>query len=277
MPELPEMQALAERLDELLRGATIERVLPLSFSSLRTYDPPASDLEGLKVHAVGRRGKYLDFRLGDLRMLIHLSQGGRIDVEETPKTTKPKGAVARFVFAEGPAVLVKEFGTERKAAWWVLPSGEEGPLHDLGPEAGSEEFALWAMEGDDKRRLNTALRDQKTVAGIGRGFSDDILHEARISPFAKLSSLSTEERQRLVDATEMVLQEATAKERTRTGGLPAKLGDRFTIHRRYGQPCPRCSTTLERVSYESHEIVYCPDCQTGGKILADRRMSRLLR
>lgn len=277
MPELPEMQALAERLDELLRGAKVKRILPLSFSSLRTYDPPAADLEGMPLQQVTRRGKYLVFRFGGAQLLVHLSQGGRIDVEPKPKATKPKGAVARFVFDDRPALLIKEFGTERKAAWWVLPLGEEGPLGDLGPEAASGEYVRWVMTSTDNRRLNTALRDQRTVAGIGRGLSDDILHAARVSPFAKLSGLTEEERRRLVEATEMVLKEALKKERKRTGGLPAKLGDRFTVHRRFGQPCPRCETTLERVSYESHEIAYCPGCQTEGKILADRRMSRLLR
>ncbi|MGI8774464.1 MAG: DNA-formamidopyrimidine glycosylase family protein [Actinomycetota bacterium] len=277
MPELPEMQALAERLDELLRGAKVKRVLPLSFSSLRTYDPPATDLEGMILQQVTKRGKYLVFRFEGAQLLVHLSQSGRVDVEPTPKATKPKGAVARFIFDDRPALLIKEFGTERKVAWWVLPLGEDGPLHDLGPEAGSEEYDRWVMTGTDNRRLNTALRDQRTVAGIGRGFSDDILHAARVSPFAKLSGLTEEERRRLVEATERVIEEALKKERKRTGGLPAKLGDRFTVHRRFGQPCPRCETTLERVSYESHEIVYCPECQTEGKILADRRMSRLLR
>lgn len=277
MPELPEMQALAERLDVTLRGATIRRVVPLSFSSLRTYDPPPSALEGMTVGEITRRGKYLVFHLDDLRLLIHLSQAGRVDLEPDPKTTKPRGAVARLIFEGRPAILVKEFGTERKAAWWILPLGEDGPLQDLGPEAGSDEYVRWVMDGEDGRRLNTALRDQKTVAGIGRGFADDILHAARISPFARLKGLGKEERQRLADATHMVLTEATVKERGRSGGLPAKLGDRFAVHRRNGRPCPRCGTTLERVSYESHEIVYCPDCQTGGKILADRRMSRLLK
>lgn len=277
MPELPEMQALAERLDVTLRGATIRRAVPLSFSSLRTYDPPPSALEGMTVGEITRRGKYLVFHLDDLRLLIHLSQAGRVDLEPDPKTTKPKGAVARLIFEGRPAILVKEFGTERKAAWWILPLGEDGPLQDLGPEAGSDEYVRWVMDGEDGRRLNTALRDQKTVAGIGRGFADDILHAARISPFARLKGLGKEERQRLADATHMVLTEATVKERGRSGGLPAKLGDRFAVHRRHGRPCPRCGTALERVSYESHEIVYCPDCQTGGKILADRRMSRLLK
>jgi formamidopyrimidine-DNA glycosylase len=121
------------------------------------------------------------------------------------------------------------------------------------------------------------LRDQRTVAGIGRGFSDDILHAARLSPFASLKSLSPDERKRLIDAVGTELQRGLASERERTGGLPTKISGRFLIHGRFGEPCPRCEDPLQRVSYESHEIAYCPRCQTDGKVLADRRMSRLLK
>ena len=121
------------------------------------------------------------------------------------------------------------------------------------------------------------LRDQRTVAGIGRGFSDDILHAAMISPFDSLKALAPEQRGRLLEATAEVLANATKKERERTGGLPAKLHGRFVVHGHFGEPCPRCGDELRRVSYESHEIVYCPRCQTGGKVLADRRLSRLIR
>jgi len=133
------------------------------------------------------------------------------------------------------------------------------------------------MEGDDRRRVHTLLRDQRTVAGIGRGYSDDILHRARLSPYASLASLSAGERGALLTAVREVLGEALAVERKRSGGLPPKLGDHFAVHARYGTPCPRCGSDLRRVSYESHEVTYCPQCQTGGKVLADRRLSRLLK
>ena len=133
------------------------------------------------------------------------------------------------------------------------------------------------MNADDGRRIHTILRDQRTVAGIGRGYSDDILHRAELSPFTSLKAMSAADRERLLKATHAVLDEATAIERSRTGGLPTKIGDHFAVHKRAGEPCLRCRSELKRVSYESHEVVYCPACQTGGKILADRRMSRLLK
>jgi formamidopyrimidine-DNA glycosylase len=174
-------------------------------------------------------------------------------------------------------VLVKEFGKERKAGWWVLVPGDDGPLAELGPEIGSAEAEELFRSGDDARRVHTILRDQRTVAGVGRGYSDDILHRAKLSPYASLAKLSHDERQRLIEATRSILDDALVVERQRQGGLPTKLGDHFTVHNRAGEPCPACGADLRRVSYESHEVAYCPDCQTGGKVLADRRMSRLLR
>jgi formamidopyrimidine-DNA glycosylase len=141
----------------------------------------------------------------------------------------------------------------------------------------SEAFAEWIRETNDTRRVHTILRDQRTVAGVGRGYSDDILHRASMSPYASLAKLSPDERETLLDATTEILNEALTVERARTGGLPTKLGDHFVVHGKYGEPCPRCGDDLRRVSYESHEVTYCPACQTGGKILADRRLSRLIR
>jgi formamidopyrimidine-DNA glycosylase len=277
MPELPEVQALAERLDVLVGGAPLTALEPLQFSALKTFDPPPESLVGRTVDGVGRRGKYVVFRLGGLRLVIHLSQGGRIDVEEPPKSTRPRGGVLRLRFEGRPSVLVKEFGTERRAGWWVLARGDEGPLEGLGPEPDDEAFADLILQGDDRRRVHTLLRDQRTVAGIGRGYSDDALHRARLSPYATLAGLTDPERKRLLDSVREVLDAALEAGRRRTGGLPTKLGERFTVHNRYGQPCPRCGHDLRRVSYESHEVTYCPNCQTGGKVLADRRMSRLVR
>ena len=271
------MQALAERLDALLSGAIWKEAQPLQFAGLKTFDPAPESLVGRTVTAVGRVGKYLVFDVSGPRLLVHLSQGGRIDVENPPKRTRPKPGVVRFFFEGRPSLLVKEFGTERKAGWWVLGERDRGPLQGLGPDPFSKEFDRLLMGGDDGRRLHTMLRDQKTVAGIGRGYADDALHRAEISPFASLKSLDKESRRRMLDAVRKVLTEALEFERRREGGLPTKLGERFAVHGRFGQPCPRCRAELKRVSYESHEITYCPACQTGGKILADRRMSRLLR
>lgn len=277
MPELPEMRALSERLHDTFLGAEIKRIDVLQFSALKTVEPSPLVLNGTKVLGVSSYGKYVIFELEPARLMLHLSQGGRMDFEDPPKSTKPKGALFRLRFDARPSVLIKEFGTERKAAWWVLAHGDEGPLGGLGPEPFEEEFEELILHGEDKRRLHTMLRDQRTVAGIGRGFSDDILHRAMIAPFDPLNSLDEPRRRILLDTTHAVLEEALAEERKRTGGLPAKLGDRFTVHNRWGQPCPVCKDTLRRVSYESYEITYCPTCQTKGKVLADRRMSRLLR
>jgi len=281
------MQALAERLDARLAGLTLRRADLLGFSSLKTYDPSPDSLKGATLLSVSRRAKYLvwDFDNGN-RMVLHLSQAGRLDIEDPPKKTKPRGSVARFVFGAGEGgldgsgvgILVREYGTQRKASWWVLAPGDDGPLADLGPEPGSDEFAAFIRTSDSKRHLTTDLRDQHTVSGIGRGWGDDILQRAKLSPFASLRSLSPERRERLIAAATEVLDEALELERRRPGGLSeSSLGGRFQVHGRFGQPCPTCGTALQRVSFESYEMAYCPTCQTGGKVLADRRLSRLLK
>ena len=277
MPELPEVQALAERLTEAVAGAPLSAADVLHFSSLKTVTPKASEIVGKTLEGVGRRGKYLVFVYGGPRILVHLSQGGRVDVESPPKTTKPRGSVVRFRFEGRPSVLVKEFGRERKAGWWILAEGDEGPLDKLGPEPDSPEFEDLVLHGDDGRRVHTILRDQRSVAGIGRGYSDDILHRAKLSPYASLASLGQEDRATLLASVHAILAEALEVERRRSGGLPTKIGDHFTVHGKYGTPCPVCGHDLRRVSYESHEVTYCPNCQTGGKVLADRRLSRLIR
>lgn len=277
MPELPEIQALAERLDAAFGGRRWAGLDTLQFSAARTVAPDPAAWAGATVTGVGRRGKFLVFEVGGPRLLVHLSQGGRVDVEDPPRSSRPKGAVARLRFEDAPSILVKEYGTQRKAGWWALAAGDDGPLARLGPEPFDAAFAQLVRAGEDRRRLHSMLRDQKTVAGIGRGFADDALHDARLSPFATLASLDTPRREALLDSIGRVLLAALEQERGRRGGLPAKLGDRFAIHGRAGRPCPRCGRTLERVSYDDYEIVYCPACQTGGKVLADRRLSRLLR
>jgi formamidopyrimidine-DNA glycosylase len=273
------MQALAERLDAALTGAVLEGVEPLGFSALKTVTPAPDSLVGHPVIGVGRRGKYLLLDFGASgRILLHLSQAGRLHLEDPPKRTRAKGSVVRLRFADRPAVLLREYGTERKAAWWVLAPGDDGPLERLGPEPDSDEFAALILHGDDRRRVHTLLRDQRTVSGVGRGYADDALWRAQLSPYATLASLDGEQRARLLDAIRSVMRDGLERERMRTGGLSQpKLGEHFEVHARYGSPCPRCDETLRRVSYESHEVTYCPRCQTGDKVLADRRMSRLVK
>ena len=283
------MQALADRLSERLSGATLEGYEPLGFSGLKTVLPPPESLVGETVVGVDRRGKYLVFDFGGPRMLIHLSQAGRLDIEDPPKRTKPKGSVVRLRFSDPEhaendgsgdliGLLVREHGTERKAGWWVLAPDDDGPLEKLGPEPDSDAFAEFVRSSDDGRRIHTVLRDQRTVAGVGRGYADDALHRARLSPYASLKGLDADERNRLLEAVRAVLADGLERERARTGGLSEpKLGGHFVVHGKAGVPCPVCGDDLKRVSYESHEVVYCPQCQTGGKVLADRRLSRLIR
>jgi formamidopyrimidine-DNA glycosylase len=278
MPELPEIRALAERLHEVAGGGTVRGADVLQFSSLKTVTPRATDLPGAVVERVSSLGKYVVVELGDgRRVLVHLSQGGRVDVEAPPKSTKPRGAVVRFRIEDRPSILVKEFGKQRKAGWWVLAPGDDGPLAKLGPEVLSAEADTLLRTATDNRRVHTILRDQRTIAGVGRGYSDDILHRAQLSPTSQLAKLDDAQRGTLVAAVHDVLTDALEAERQRSAGLPTKIGDHFVVHNRAGQPCPRCGADLRRVSYEDYEVTYCPDCQTGGRVLADRRLSRLLR
>jgi formamidopyrimidine-DNA glycosylase len=279
VPEMPQMQALADRLDEWLAGSALTGYEPLGFSALKTFAPPPESVIGERLEHVGRRGKYLVFEFANgNRLLVHLSQAGRLDTETPPKRTKPKGSVVRLKFEGDKALLVREFGHERKAGWWMLAPGDDGPLASLGPEALSDDFAELVRTSKDSRRVHTLLRDQHTVAGIGRGYSDDILHRAKLSPYATLKSMPADDRERLLVAIHDVLADGLARERKREGGLSAnKLGEHFVVHGKAGVPCPECGTDLKRVSYESHEVVYCPTCQTGGKVLADRRLSRLVK
>ncbi len=255
------MQALAERLDALLADRTLRSVEVLQFSALKTVSPAPEELRGSTLRSVTAVGKYLVFDLVGPRVLVHLSQGGRVTVEDPPKQTRPRRGVARLRFDAAPAVLLTEFGTERRAALWVMSEDDPGPLADLGLDPRTEAFAELVRTSDDRRNLHSLLHDQRTVAGIGRGYA----------------GLEAGARERLTDAVRSVLEEGLEVERRRTGGLPAKLGDHWIVHARHGEPCTRCGETLRRVSFEAYEITYCPDCQTGGRVLKDRRLSRLLR
>jgi formamidopyrimidine-DNA glycosylase len=283
MPELPEMQALSALLTESLVGRRLHEARLLGFSSLKTVSPEAAEIISHTLMSVERRAKYLVFTFDHgLRIVLHHSQAGRVDIEEPPKVTGPKGAAARFIFDGDPrnrAILVREFGTHRNAAWWILGPDDDGPLEGLGPEPFTAEFAQLIRTSRSNRRLHSDLRDQRVMSGIGRGWGDDILHHARLSPFGALGSLSDVERERLIESVDTVLSQALALERTRVGGLSeSSLSGRFAVHGRSGEPCPLpCGDTLARVSFESYEMTHCPNCQTKGKVLADRRLSRLLK
>jgi formamidopyrimidine-DNA glycosylase len=185
MPELPEIRALAERLDDVATGGVFAAADVLSFSSLKTVTPRPVELAGATVASVRSHGKFVVIGFDDeRRLLFHLSQGGRVDVEAPPKSTRPRGAVVRFRLTERPSVLVKEFGKQRKVGWWVLAPGDAGPLAKLGPEALTEEADTLLRTASDNRRVHTILRDQRTICGMGRGYTDDALHAAMLSPVA---------------------------------------------------------------------------------------------
>ena len=281
------MQALAERLAEVLTGRVLERADPLGFSALKTVVPAPDAFVGATVEAVEPHrevpGRSTSAPSGGCSCISRRRGGSTSSLR---RRARAKGSVVRFVFSRperdpdaGPVgILVREYGHERKAAWWVLAPGDDGPLERLGPEPDSEEFADFILHGDDRRRVHTILRDQRTVSGVGRGYADDALWHARLSPYATLASLDDDARARLLAAVREVMAQGVERERTRSGGLSKpKLGDHFEVHARYGTPCPRCGEILRRVSYASHEVAYCPACQTGGKVLADRRMSRLVK
>lgn len=288
MPELPEMQALAERLAKVLVGQTFAGAQPIQFAGLKTYAPAPESLVGSTITDVSRRGKYvvIGFQGGE-RILLHLSQAGRLDVETPAKATRPRQGVVRFLLDPGvqgggprsnsTGILVKEFGTERKAGWWVLAPGDDGPLEVLGPEPGTPAFAELIRTNGEGRRVHTVLRDQRVVSGMGRGYTDDALWKAKLSPYATFKSLTDDDRERLLASIDLVMADGLAEERKIESGYPTKKVKHWMVHNRHGQPCPACADLLRRVSYESYEITYCPACQTGGKILADRRLSRLLK
>jgi formamidopyrimidine-DNA glycosylase len=278
VPELPEMQALSERLAEVMVGQTFAGAQPIQFAGLKTYAPTPESLAGKTITDVSRIGKYVvtTFDSGE-RMLLHLSQAGRLDIEVPAKATRPKQGVVRWTLGNGTGILVKEFGTERKAGWWVLAPGDDGPLERLGPEPGTPEFAELIRTNVENRRIHIILRDQKTVSGMGRGYTDDALWKAKLSPYATFKSLTPDERETLLDAIDFVMTDGLMNERKIEGGYPTKKTKHWMVHNHFGKPCPACETTLERVSFSSYEITYCPTCQTGGKILADRRTSRFLK
>lgn len=284
MPELPVIRALAERIDSAYAGKRVDGVSLIQFSALKTVSPGLDVLPGRTLQASTAYGKYLELGFGDCRLAMHLAQAGRITFESPAKGTRGRGGVVRIGFApDGPghpgrsALFVHEYGRERRVGLWVLAAGEAGPTRDLGPEPFDTAFATWLREADDRRRLHTILRDQRTVAGIGRGHADDILHRAHLSPTRTLTTLDTEERDRLLEAIRSDLGERIEHERKRRGGLPAKLSEAWRVHGRHGEPCPDCGSELARISYEDYEITYCPQCQTDGRVFADRRRSRFLR
>jgi formamidopyrimidine-DNA glycosylase len=283
VPELPEVESLARFLAARVTGRTVTRAELGSLSALKTYQPPLSALVGGTVTATGRRGKYLTITVGDVVLVAHLARGGWVQWREalTPARAKPgKGPLAlRLGFDDGSGFDVTEQGTEKRLALWVVrdPSEVER-VAGLGPDALDPAFELGPLLEGRRAQLKGVLTDQTVIAGIGNAYSDEALHVARLSPFKMADSLKPDEVARLQDAIVSVLTDAVA----RSSGLPAaglkaekKSGMR--VHGRTGQPCPECGDTVREVSFASTSLQYCPTCQTAGKPLADRRLSRLLK
>ncbi|MGB9183355.1 MAG: DNA-formamidopyrimidine glycosylase family protein [Solirubrobacteraceae bacterium] len=281
MPELPEVEITARLLGSALAGTRIESALTPGVNALRTYDPPLSAIEGRQLSGVTRRGKLFAVEVeDDLTMLIHLMSAGRLQLFDTRASLRDRTSRLLVRLADGRELRLREFGT-KQAAWVKLltPDGlaEEETLSKLGPEAFPDPPALGPLLAA-ARPLHGMLRDQRVLAGIGRSWVDEILHAAKLSPFKRGSELSDQEADRLREAIIDRLGAAIAHyEATISLPIPDKLPMPLRVHRRNGQPCPRCGDTLEAVFYEDYVMCYCPTCQTDGKLLKDRRLSRLLK
>jgi formamidopyrimidine-DNA glycosylase len=278
MPELPEVQAHAERLTEAFTGAVLERFSPLSFVALKTAVPRPEEAYAHALDEIGRRGKYLLARFGEQTFVVHLMQGGRLRVDEK-QSAKPRFGVARWRFTDGRAWLLTEAGTERKAGVWVVggdPLGQS-PLDRLGPEAdqlGEEELA--ELLRAHPMRLHGLLRDQQILAGLGRRLANEICWEARLSPFAATAKLKPDQVAALHAAITTCITTSLEDERSRDDMV--KSAERAGhVHGRTGEPCARCGEELRSVEYRSYTVTYCPICQTAGKVLADNTTSRFLR
>jgi len=275
LPEFPEVEAWRRELDAPVAAYPIDRAGPVHVATLKTFDPPVRALEGRRLAGAERRGKRLLFRTedGDLVLLVHLMTAGRLRYLD-PGEKGPKAPAFRLCFTDGAELVLTEAGPKKRAGVWLLsPEQADEELAHLGPEAdevGVDEFAEICRA--DSRRLHSLLRDQRAITGIGRAWANEILHAARLSPYALSDQLQPEEVERLHEALQSELRR----------GLELRergLGDKrvYRIHRHLREPCYVCGTPIAQVDFEEHTIYYCPDCQTHGRVLKDRRLSRLLR
>ncbi|MER6629051.1 DNA-formamidopyrimidine glycosylase family protein [Streptomyces sp. NPDC000987] len=287
MPELPEVEALKDFLTEHLSGRRIVRVLPVAVSVLKTYDPPLDAVEGREVAAVHRYGKFLGLETdGGPHFVTHLARAGWLQWRDRLPDGPPrpgKGPLAMRVALEtGEGFDLTEAGTQKRLAVHVVRDPREVPgIARLGPDplaADFDEKAFAALLTSERRRLKGALRDQSLVAGVGNAYSDEILHAAKMSPYKVAASLTPEETARLYRALRTTLTEAVERSRgVAAGRLKAEKKGGLRVHGRTGEPCPVCGDTVREVSFSDSSLQYCPTCQTGGRPLADRRMSRLLK
>ena len=283
MPELPEVEITARRLDEAVRDVAVESTLAPGINALKTFDPPLHALDGRTIAGVRRRGKHLVVDLeGDLSVLLHLMSAGRLQLFDTRASLRDRTSRLLLRLADGRELRLREFGT-KQAAWVKLLSAasieQDEAVSKLGPEAWPDPpplAELLAPQG--ARPLHAVLRDQRVIAGIGRSWVDEILWSARLSPFKRGDDLDEQSAAALREAMIERLGGAIEHyERVIALPIPDKLPMPLEVHRRQGEPCPRCGATLEAVHYEDYVMSYCPQEQTGGRVLKDRRLSRLLK
>ncbi|XIE81086.1 Fpg/Nei family DNA glycosylase [Streptomyces sp. SBR177] len=290
MPELPEVEALRAFLDENLVGKEIARVLPVAISVLKTYDPPVTALDGARVTGTARHGKFLDLATegpsGELHLVTHLARAGWLHWKDVLPSGPPKpgkGPLAlRVALTGGDGFDLTEAGTTKRLAVYVVPDPAEVPgVARLGPDPLAPDFdlaALTALLAGERRQIKGALRDQSLIAGIGNAYSDEILHAAKMSPFKPVRNLTPEETAALHEAMRTTLTEAVERSRGLAAGrLKAEKKSGLRVHGREGEACPVCGDTIRSVSFSDSSLQYCPTCQTGGRPLADRRLSRLLK
>jgi formamidopyrimidine-DNA glycosylase len=285
MPELPEVNALAAGLTDRMRGETIVAARLRSVGALKTYDPPLAALIGQTVQGWGRHGKFLDMSAGDLHLVVHLARAGWIRWRDRVSEARPtlRGPLALQIEVEGGSGMdITEQGTEKRLALYVVRGAGDVPgIARLGVDVldGSLDAARLAdLLRGSRGQLKSVLSDQTLIAGVGNAYSDEILHAARLSPFRKPAALSDEEVGRLHAALRTIMGDAV--ERTRgvdIGALKPDKKEHLAVHGRTGQACPMCGDTIREVSLSSRSFQYCPTCQTGGRVLADRRLSRLQR
>ncbi|MEV0342764.1 DNA-formamidopyrimidine glycosylase family protein [Nocardia sp. NPDC050713] len=289
MPELPEVEALAQFLREHAVGAVVGRVDVAALSAVKTFDPPVTALSGRDVTGAGRWGKFLGMDCSGLWLITHLSRGGWLRWIDEPSPTPPKpggksplALRVHFFTPEGatPAFDLTEAGTKKRLAVYIVEDPKMVPgIARLGPDALEvTEPQFGEILHGTSQRIKTAIVDQTLLAGIGNAYSDEILHTAKVSPFANTKTLTAEKTAQLYEAMRTVLTDAVQRS---VGQDAARLkGEKrsgMRVHARTGQPCPVCGDTVREVSYAERSFQYCPTCQTGGKVLADRRMSRLLK
>jgi formamidopyrimidine-DNA glycosylase len=288
MPELPEVEALAADLGRRLEGRAIVRVDLAAFSALKTFDPPITALNGQFVEGVHRHGKFLDIDVSGTHLVLHLARAGwirwRDEVPQLPARPNSKSPLAaRVVLDDGSGLDITEAGTRKSLAVYVVrdPQDVEG-IARLGPDPLKDEFTRDVLAGilqaAGRTQLKGTLRMQSTIAGIGNAYSDEVLHAAKMSPFKPSNSLTEEELDTLYAAIRTVLGDAVARaDGLAASELKGEKKSNLAVHGRTGQPCPVCGDTVREVSFADSSLQYCATCQTGGKPLADRRMSKLLK